>query len=198
MLRRVLSLVAAAALAAPAARGQEPAASPARRAIGTGRFAALANELALYSPFESPWADIRVNHTSEAHLFGLMRAEVRLWDLQDTLTAQNSPAREDAAEVARIVHEQILAEAAGALPLLQKTPNKAFAQLLVHQLEAYPYEWKEEGSAELLPNLRKLTAPNAGKPPTAAANNGRRRRRPAVPAPAATPDIPVAPAVRPQ
>ncbi len=175
-MRRVLPLVAiAAAFAVAAVRGQEPTPPPTpARAIGTGRFAALSNELALYSPFESPWADIRVNHALESRLFGLMRAEVRLWDLQDALAAQNSSTREDATEIARIVHEQVLAGIAEALPLLQKTPNKPFAQLLVHQLEAYPYEWKEEGSDALLPGLRKLTAPNAGKP---AEGSGRRHRR---------------------
>ena len=140
------------------------------------RYAALENELALYSPFESPWAEIKANRTAEMHLFGLMRAEVRLWGLQAQLAApEGNPARESADEISRIVHEQILAAAAEALPLLQKTPNKAFAQLLVHHLEAYPYEWKEEGSEELLPNLHKLIDPPTGKP--APEENGGRRRR---------------------
>ena len=192
-MRRVLSIVAAVvALTAATARGQdEPAASPSSAAAPVrGRRAALANELALYSPFESPWAEVRGNHAFESRLFSLLRAEARLWDLQDALAAQDGPAREEAADIARILHAQVLAETAEALPLLQKTPNKAFALLLVHQLEAYPSEWKEEGSEELLPSLHKLIDPPAGKP--AAENNGRRRRKRAtVPAtgdaPAASP-----------
>ena len=198
-MRRVLFFaVAAAALAAAApAPAQEPApaadAAP-PRAVGTGRHAALSNALALYSPFESPWADLRVNHAFESHLFSLMRAEVRLWDLQDALAAQDGPAREEATEIGRIVHEQILVQAAEALPLLQKTPNKPFALLLVRQLEAYPYEWKEEGAETLLPGLHKLTDPPSGNPP---AENGRRRRRPraANPPPGETPAA--TPAARP-
>ncbi len=189
-LRRFLWVVAAAAFVG-AVCAQEPAASPAP--TGRGRFAALSNELALYSPLGSPWADIRVNHAFESHLFSLMRAEVRLWDLQDALATQEGPAR-DAAEIGRIVHGQVLAEAAEALPLLQKTSNRAFAQLLVHQLEAYPYEWKEEGSEELLPGLHKLTDPPAGKP--AAEGNARRhRRRASVPRPGNSPAA--SPAARP-
>ena len=159
---------------------------PTPTATGKGRFAALANALALYSPFESPWADLRANHTFESHLFSLLRAEVRLWDLQDALATQEGPARDDATEIGRIVHGQILAEAAEALPLLQKTPNPAFARLLVHQLEAYPYEWQEEGSEGLLPDLHKLTDSPAGKP-AGQGNVRRRRRRPGVPAPGNAP-----------
>ncbi len=128
----------------------------------------------MYSPFESPWADIKADHAFESRLFNLLRAEVRLWTLQDTLNAQGNPARDDATEAARIVHEQVLAAAADALPILQKTPNKAFAQLLVHQLEAYPYEWQEEGSEQLLPGLHKLVDPPEGKP----APMPRRRAKP--------------------
>ena len=110
-----------------------------------------------------------------------MRAEVRLWDLQDALAAQEGPARDDATEIGRIVHEQILAEAAEALPLLQKTPNPAFARLLVHQLETYPYEWKEEGAEGLLPGLHKLVDPPAVNPPPA-------RHRRVKPRPVASPE----------
>ena len=120
----------------------------------------------MYSPLESPWADGRANHAAELRLFNLLRAEVRLWTLQDGLTAQNNPAQTDAGEITRIVHEQVLTGAADVLPLLHKTPNKAFALLLVHQLEAYPYEWQEEGSERLLPNLHKLVDPPADGAPT--------------------------------
>ena len=153
---------------------EAPAASPSPTP-GRSKRATLENELAMYSPFESPWAEIKANHALESHLFNLMRAEVRLWGLQDQLAAQNSPSHDDASEVSRIVHEQILNEAAEALPILQKTPNKAFAQLLVHQLEAYPYEWQEEGSEGLLPSLHKLVDPPADKPTPA--EGGRRHRR---------------------
>ena len=116
-----------------------------------------------------------------------MRAEVRLWDLQSQLAAQEgNPAHDSAVEISRIVHEQILAEAAEALPILQKTPNLPFARLLVHQLEAYPYEWPQEGSEELLPGLHKLVDPPAGKP-SAVGNVRRRHRRAGVPNPSATP-----------
>ena len=166
--RRLAVAVAAAVVltAAGSAHAQEtlPATpTPTPGPFAKPRYAALENELALYSPAESPWAEIKANHAVEARLFGLMRAEVRLWDLQSQLAAQpDNPAHESAIEISRIVHEQILAEAAEALPLLQKTPNKAFARLLVHQLEAYPYEWQEEGSEELLPGLRKLVDPAQG------------------------------------
>ncbi len=184
--RRLAAAVAAAAVVALAAgemRAQEtlapaPTPTPTAGPFAKPRYAALENELALYSPFESPWAEIKVNHAFETHLFGLMRAEVRLWDLQSQLAApEGNPARESAAEISRIVHEQILAEVVEALPMLQKTPNKAFAQLLVHQLEAYPYEWREEGSEELLPSLRKLADPTSGKLDSPGNGGGRRRRR---------------------
>lgn len=146
-------------LAAGAVRAQDvPTPSPSPTP-GRPKRAALENELAMYSPFDSPWAEIKADHALESHLFNLMRAEVRLWALQDDLAAQNNPAQADAAEITRIVHEQVLAEAADALPFLQKTPNKAFALLLAHQLEAYPYEWQEEGSEGLLPSLHKLVDP---------------------------------------
>ena len=177
-MRRAFLLLVAAAAFIGGARGQELAASPSP--TGRGRFAALSNELALYSPLESPWADLRVNHAFESHLFSLMRAEVRLWDLQDALAAQEGPVHDDATEIGRIVHEQVLAGAAEALPLLQKTPNPAFARLLVHQLEAYPYEWKEDGSEGLLPNLHKLADPPSGNPPPV-------RRQRAKPRPPASP-----------
>ena len=102
----------------------------------------------------------------ETHLFNLMRAEVRLWALQGQLAAQDAAARENAEEISRIIHAQILGKAAEALPILQRTPNQPFTLLLVHQLEAYPYEWQEEGSEELLPGLRKLADPATGKPAT--------------------------------
>ena len=168
----LLSILWLTAGASWAQEAPSPAPSP---SPGRSKRAALENELAMYSPFESPWAEIKADHALESRLFGLLRAEVRLWTLQDTLAAQNNPAHEDAGEVARIVHEQVLHEAADALPMLQKTPNKAFALLLVHQLEAYPYEWQEEGSEELLPNLHKLVDPPPGASP-APEGSGRRRR----------------------
>ena len=142
----------------------------------------------MYSPFESPWAEIKVNHAFESHLFNLLRAETRVWTLQDQLAGQDTPARETAEEISHILHAQVLSEATEALPLLQKTPNKAFAALLVHQLEAYPYEWKEEGSEELLPSLHKLIDPPAGKPVPEEGGGHRRRRRnnTQTPAPAAS------------
>ncbi len=146
--------------ASPAAN-VAPTASP---SPGRSKRTTLENELAMYSPLESSWAEVKTNHAFESHLFNLMRAEVRLWGLQDQLAAQNNPAHEDAGEISRIVHEQVLNAAADALPILRKTPNKAFARLLVHQLEAYPYEWQEEGSEQLLPSLHKLVNPPADKP----------------------------------
>ncbi len=128
----------------------------------------------MYSPFDSPWADSKANHATELRLFNLMRAEVRLWTLQDGLAAQSNSAQADAGEIARIVHEQVLAGAADVLPILQKTPNKTFALLLVHQLEAYPYEWQEEGSEQLLPSLHKLVDPPSRTNP---APEGVRRKR---------------------
>ncbi len=163
-----------AALAAGALHAQTPDAPP---PSDKPKYAALESEQAMYSPLESSWADLKTNHTLETHLFNLLRAEVRLWTLQNQLAAQpDSPARENADEIARIIHAQILGEAAEALPLLQRNANRPFALLLVHQLEAYPYEWREEGSEELLPNLHKLADPPAGKPTPDPGEHRRRRR----------------------
>lgn len=168
-------LLAAAVLAAGDLCAQTPDALPPARP----KYAALENELAMHSPFESPWADLRTNHAVETHLFNLLRAEVRVWTLQTQLAAQpDNPARENAEEIAHILHAQVLSLAAEALPLLQKTPNRPFATLLVHQLEAYPSEWKEEGAEELLPNLHKLVDPPSGKPaPEERAHRKRKRSR---------------------
>ncbi len=170
---RILPLLALFATSTLSA--QTPDATPAETPPPKPKYAVLENELALYSPLDSPWADLKANHAFEAHLFNLLRAEVRLWTLQDELAAQSGPASEQAAEISRIVHGQILDEATEALPLLQRTPNRPLATLLVHQLEAYPFEWKEEGSEDVLPNLHKLIDPPAGKPAT---ESGARRRRP--------------------
>ena len=171
-------LLLALTLAAGALHAQTPAAAPAGSPPGKPKAAALADELAMYSPFESPWAENKVNHTLEGHLFNLMRVEVRMWALQEQ-AAKGSPTRADLDELSRIIHAQILSEAAEALAILQKTPNRPLASLLTHQLEAYPYEWQEEGSADLLPSLRKLTEQPAAKP-TPAATTRRRVHRAAV------------------
>ncbi len=175
-LRRCLPILAV--LAAGALRAQTPDATPAGTPPPPAKpsRAELETELAMYSPLESPWSDLKANHASETHLFNLMRAEVRLWALPGQLTAQDGAARENVEEISRIIHAQILGGAAEALPLLQKTPNKPFALLLVHQLEAYPYEWQEEGSDELLPDLRKLIDPPAGSPAPRPVVRRRRRR----------------------
>ena len=175
ILRRCLPILAV--LAAGALRAQTPDATPA----GTPPSAKpsrveLETELAMYSPLESPWSDLKANHASETHLFNLMRAEVRLWALPGQLAAQDAAARENAEEISRIIHAQILGGVAEALPLLQKTPNRPFALLLVHQLEAYPYEWREEGSDELLPDLRKMIDPPTGSPTPRPVVRRRRRR----------------------
>ncbi len=174
--RRCLPILAV--LAAGALHAQTPDATPAGTPPPPAQpsRATLETELAMYSPLESPWADLKANHASETHLFNLMRAEVRLWALPGQIAAQDGAARENAEEISRIIHAQILAEAAEALPLLEKTPNKPFALLLVHQLEAYPYEWQEEGSEELLPGLRKLIDPSTDKPAPRTVVRRRRRR----------------------
>ena len=190
------SILAALALTGGSLRAQETPGPPATPPPGKPKYAAVENELAMYSPFESPWAEIRVNHAFESHLFNLLRAETRVWTLQDQLAGQDNPAHETAEEISRILHAQVLSEAAEALPLLQKTPNKAFASLLVHQLEAYPYEWKEEGSEELLPGLHKMVDPPAGKPTPQEGGHRRRRRNNGGNSPTPTPAASAAPTNR--
>ena len=180
--RRVLPVAALGVwiiAAASMSRAQTPESAPVPSAAPTTpnhpKYAALQNELALYSPLDSPWAELKPNHAFESHLFNLLRAEARLWALQDGLAGQgDGSAGEEAAEISRIIHAQVLSKAAEALPLLQKTPNRPFAALLVHQLEAYPYEWKEDGPEELLPNLHRLIDPSSGK---SAPVEGVRRKR---------------------
>ena len=96
--RRILpaGVLFAGMLAATGLRAQTPDASPTPSI--QPKYAALQNELALYSPLESPWADLKINHAVESHLFNLMRAEARLWALQDRLAAQGGPTGEEAAE----------------------------------------------------------------------------------------------------
>lgn len=119
-----------------------------------------------YSPSESPWKDNKNNSAFERHLVSLMRIEVRLWGLQEYLRTQARGLGEkaeiagDAADAAgdatQIIHSEILDAADRALTMLRRSANRPLTQLLIHHLESYPYNWSQEGSEDLLPNLRKL------------------------------------------
>ena len=95
-----------------------------------------------------------------------MRIEVRLWGLQEYLRTQGQGLGEkaeiaaDAADAAgdatQIIHSEILDATDKALTMLRGSPNRPLIQLLIHHLETCPYDWSQEGSEDLLPNLRKL------------------------------------------
>jgi len=123
-------------------------------------------ELDRYSPSESPWKDNKNNSAFERHLVSLMRIEVRLWGLQEYLRTQGrglgekaeiaADAADAAGDATQIIHSEILDAADKALTMLRRSPNRPLTQLLIHHLETYPYDWSQEGSEDLLPNLRKL------------------------------------------
>src|SRR5262245_19276317 len=120
-------------------------------------------ELDRYSPSESPWKDNKNNSAFERHLVSLMRIEVRLWGLQEYLRTQGRGlgekaeiAADAAGDATQIIHSEILDAADKALTMLRRSPNRPLTQLLIHHLETYPYDWSQEGSEDLLPNLRKL------------------------------------------
>ena len=120
-------------------------------------------ELDRYSPSESPWKDNKNNSAFERHFVSLMRIEVRLWGLQEYLRTQGRGlgekaeiAADAAGDATQIIHSEILDAADKALTMLRRSPNRPLTQLLIHHLETYPYDWSQEGSEDLLPNLRKL------------------------------------------
>ena len=126
-------------------------------------------ELDRYSPFESPWKDNKNNSAFERHLFSLMRIEGRLRGLQDYLRTQGrglgekaeiaadaADAADAAGDATQIIHSEILDATDKALTMLRGSPNRPLIQLLIHHLETCPYDWSQEGSEDLLPNLRKL------------------------------------------
>ena len=131
-------------------------------------------ELDGYSPSESPWKGNKNNSAFERHLVSLMRVEVRLWGLQEYLRAQgralgekaeiDADAADAAGDATQIIHSEILEAADKALAMLGRSPNRPLAQLLIHHLESYPYNWAREGSEHLLPNLRKVAATPTDKP----------------------------------
>jgi len=134
-------------------------------------------ELDRYSPSESPWKDNKNNSAFERHLVSLMRIEVRLWGLQEYLRmgaralGEKAEIDADAADAAgdavQIIHSEILDTADKALTILRRSPNRPLTQLLIHNLESYPYNWAKEGWEHLIPNLRKLVATPTDKPQAA-------------------------------
>ena len=120
------------------------------------RYDKLKEQIGGYYGIESPWKgadDVDL----EATLFELMNAEVSIWQLHDNLTDRNDDdnARE-AVAVGTWLHEVILKTASKALSRLRAHPNPRLLQLLIAQLEAYPYIWADEEYGDLLPNLQKL------------------------------------------
>lgn len=120
------------------------------------KFEQLEMELEAYSPAESPWGSDKIKSGAEWHLLELMRVEVRLWGLKDHLAAKGDDAHYAADQASQTIHSEVLNAADTALRLMRNKANQPFAKLLVHHLEAYPYDWSEEGWENLLPNLRKL------------------------------------------
>jgi hypothetical protein len=55
-----------------------------------------------------------------------------------------------------LLHEEVLATASIAVSRLRARPNPRLVKLLIAHLEAYPYDWSQEGYEDLLPNLKKL------------------------------------------
>lgn len=62
----------------------------------------------------------------------------------------------EASSVGTLLHEEILETASIAVSRLRARPNPRLLKLLIAHLEAYPYDWSQEGYEDLLPNLKKL------------------------------------------
>ena len=62
----------------------------------------------------------------------------------------------EASSVGTLLHEEILETASIAVSRSRARPNPRLLKLLIAHLEAYPYDWSQEGYEDLLPNLKKL------------------------------------------
>jgi hypothetical protein len=114
----------------------------------------LKHQIADYYAVESPWkgADVELEGT----LLHLMGAEVGIWKLRDNLKDRNDDNYSEASNIGMPLHEEILATASIAVSRLRARPNPRLLKLLIAHLEAYPYDWSQEGYEDLLPNLKKL------------------------------------------
>ena len=93
----------------------------------------------------------------EATLLHLMGAEVYSWQLRDNLKQRNDEANYTiASSIGTILHEEFLSTAPDAVSALRKHPNERLLKLLIAHLETYPNDWAQEGSEDLLPDLKKL------------------------------------------
>ena len=107
-----------------------------------------------YYLVDSPWSG--ADAELEGTLFRLMIAEVCSWQLHDNLEDRNDGNFAIASSISTRLHEEVLATAGRALPRFRAHANPRLLKLLIAHLEAYPYSWSEEGSEDLLPNLKKL------------------------------------------
>ena len=120
------------------------------------RYDQLKHQIDNYYTVDTPWKradDIEL----EATLFHLMSAEVRIWQLEDNLRDRNDDQNAaEASSAGTMLHEEILETASKAVSRLRAHPNPRLLHLLIAHLQTYPYGWSQEGSEDLLPNLKKL------------------------------------------
>jgi hypothetical protein len=122
----------------------------------SAQYKQLEQQINDYWHVDSTWVGT-VNMDREQTLVHLMGAEVLTWQLQNNLKKRND--EEDytiASSIGSRLHEEVLSAASDAIPVLRKHPNQRLVQLLITHLETYPHDWAQEGSEDLLPNLKKL------------------------------------------
>jgi hypothetical protein len=118
------------------------------------RYEQLQEQIGDYYSVESPWTG--PDAELEGTLFRLMGAEVGIWQLRDNLKDRNDANYSTASFVATRLHEEVLCTGERALSIFRARPNPRLLKLFIAHLEAYPYSWSQEGSEDLLPNLKKL------------------------------------------
>ena len=130
---------------------------------GSAKYKQLEQQIDHYN-VDSPWS-VRCTEKApatchlvelETTLLHLMGAEVRSWQLCDSLRQRNDEEnRATASSIKTILHEELLSAASSARSALKKHPNEPLLKLLITHLETYPYDWAQEGYEDLLPDFRK-------------------------------------------
>lgn len=131
---------------------------------GSAKYKQLEQQIDHYN-VDSPWS-VRCTEKApatcnlvelETTLLHLMGAEVRSWQLCDSLRQRNDEEnRATASSMETILHEEVLSAASRARSALKKHANEPLLKVLITHLETYPYDWAQEGYEDLLPDLRKL------------------------------------------
>ena len=104
----------------------------------------------------SPWKSDEQKFRFERESYDLMKVEVRLWELKCHFRQGDVATFNEADEASEAIHEMVLQKAEEALLLLQQKPNPAFTKVIIGHLENYPFDWSQEGSETLIPDLRNI------------------------------------------